>query len=157
MTRLFKTFVFALLCALFSLAHALTVRVTDRDLQGLLGQGESQGGKLTLQLLAGASGPVTVFINDGNSITSYPGVVQDGQITLDKSAGGQLTKLLSDRGLTLSIMTVPAINDRSISLPGLQPQNGKKKDANGSITDQVKDQVKDKLNSLPANPAKSKP
>ncbi len=157
MTRILNHLLFVLLCALCSLASALTVRVTDRDLQGLLGQGESAGGKLTLQLLAGASGPVTVFINDGSSITSYQGTVQDGQLALDKSAGGQLAKLLAERGLTLTVVTVPAISDRSISLPGLQPQDGKKKDVSNAVTDQVKDQAKDKLKSLPVNPVKGKP
>ena len=144
-----KRLLFALICALCSLAYALTVRVTDRDLQGLLGQGESAGGKLTLQLLASASGPVTVFINDGSAITSYPGVLRDGQITLDGPPRVTLTKLLSDRGLTLTAVTVPAISDRSISLPGLKPQDDKKKD--------VKDQAKDKTAEPAAKPPKSKP
>jgi|GEM_PF-5596416 len=122
MTRILKKLLLAVTLAVVTAASAVSVRITDRDLQGLLGYGESTTGKLVLQLASNASGPVTVFVNDGKNITSHRAVIRNGQIIMDDANGTTLTKFLATRGinLTVAVVDTDSSKDKSFSLPGLQ-------------------------------------
>jgi len=142
MTRFLKslTIMLALVLTLGGAASAVTLRVMDRDLQGLLGYGRSSGNTLNLQVASGTSGPVLVLLmNDDEStvLGSYTGVLQGGQIVLD-GPSSSLARVLSGRGVTLSVSVVDSVNNR-FSLPGLKtkPESGdkEKKDNRGKSDD----------------------
>lgn len=99
-------------------ASALTVRVLDRDLQGLFASGDSEGNKITLRLAQDASGPVTILLIDDGKVTSLTGTLRDDQIVLDNPRGQTLARYLAARGLTLTFERVNN-KSRSFSLPGL--------------------------------------
>lgn len=126
-----------LLClmALPPAAEALKVQVWDRELQTKVGDGETSGSKLVLQLVGEYSGPVVVLFAQTDEEkarvtfpglkSSYNGTLNKGQLTLqlpvgpaERSANTALTlsKFLLPYKLTLSAQ--PA--GQSLSLPGLR-------------------------------------
>ncbi|MFK7602830.1 hypothetical protein ACI3L1_11525 [Deinococcus sp. SM5_A1] len=131
-----------LLCltALAPAAGALKVQVWDRELQTKVGDGESSGSKLVMQLVGDYDGPVVVLFaqtDEEKSRVMFPGLkssyngnLSRGQLTLqvpgasgasvtkDSAANTSLTlsKFLTPFKLTLSAQ--PA--GQSLSLPGLK-------------------------------------
>ncbi|WP_052351620.1 hypothetical protein [Deinococcus pimensis] len=151
MTRLLKplAIMLSLVLALGGAASAVTVRVMDRDLQGLLGYGRSAGSSLTLQVASGTKGPVLVLLMSDDETTvlgSYTGVLQGSQIVLDGGAG-TLSKVLASRGVTVTVTPVDSVNSRSFSLPGLKPKTDttgdKEKKDNRGKSDDKDDKGKD--------------
>ena len=118
-TRKILALVAACTLAFASTASAVTLRITDRNLQGLIAQGDLDGKRLTLRIDASASGPVMVFVIDGNNVVSYPATLQNGQVVLEGQNGMTLAKFLAARGVTLTTETVNATGSRSHTLPGL--------------------------------------
>ncbi|PYE48404.1 hypothetical protein [Deinococcus yavapaiensis] len=108
----------AALVTLASGASAITVRVLDRDLQGLFALGDSEGNKIVLRVAQDASGPVTILLIDDENVTSLTGTLRDNQIILDNPRGQTLARYLAGRGLTMTFERVNNKN-RSFSLPGL--------------------------------------
>lgn len=134
MTRLSRltTTILALLLVLGGAASALVVNITDRDLQGRLGYGESSGKSITVQLSPEATGPVKIFlIDDRGAVTSYSGTVQGNSIILDDPPGVPLRSLLASRGLTLVIERASG-GARSFSLPGLKADPKNNGNGNGN-------------------------
>lgn len=155
----FLALVVAFVLTLAGSASALTLRITDRDLQGLIAQGSSDGNRLNLQIAASASGPVMVFVIDGSSVTSYRAELRGGQVILEGQGGTTLARLLAGRGVTLTTEVVDTSNPRSFSLPGLgnsaspvntpsvdfsNPLDGPRTSGNGNGGGKGKDNGKDK-------------
>ncbi|AFZ67806.1 hypothetical protein [Deinococcus peraridilitoris] len=118
-TSKFLALVMASMLALASSASAITLRITDRDLQGLIAQGESNGNRLNLRVAAAASGPVMVFIYDGGTVTSYRAVLRGDQILLEGQPETSLSKLLAGRGFSLTTEVVESTAPRTFNFPGL--------------------------------------
>ncbi len=131
MTRLLNSLVLTVILTLLGSASAVAVRIMDRDLQGLLGYGKSASGGLNLQIASGATGPVLVLLmNDDETdvIASYSAIIRGGQVVIEGAQNTTLSKVLSSRGVSLTITSVDTVKGRSYSLPGLKaPEDDKEK------------------------------
>lgn len=115
------------LLALATPAQALKLTVWDPELQLKVGYGETNGSRMTVQLVKDYSGPVVALFSREDdekarglypSLQSrYPGILRNGQLTLEVgNTNVTLTRFLS--GLKLTLSTPPA--GQVFTLPGLR-------------------------------------
>lgn len=122
---------------MLSPAQALRLAIFDRDLTTPLGVAESNEGRLHLQLLQDASGPVTVLVEDDSGrVSSLAGLIQGGQLLVGQPPQ-PLARFLAARGMTYTVQTrlVNGARERLV-LPNLRapssPGNSGNTPAQGS-------------------------
>jgi|GEM_PF-5189285 len=86
-------------------AAALSIRITDPNLEGLVGHGESNGRSFVLYVDAAASGPVVIFVMDAGKQTRLTGWIREGRIIIDDYRSVALNDYLKAKGFSVTVQT----------------------------------------------------